>query len=226
MAQIAWLMTQLVVHYRKGMVSTQLEIAAVAFTACSMMTYAILWNRPRGITTRYRIEASRVPSSDEIISLATFGPGYMWTLPRIKESLNEELHLTPIPNDASHAMDVRKLVAGSVIGGTVFGGLHCLVWNFQFPTRAELLLWRICSIATTILPLRSTYFNLQWSSCNGWVGKSSMAQRLYGPFVVIVFIIPYGLARVFLHVETFGKPFFLPPEAFVDTWPGAFLLWG
>jgi hypothetical protein len=252
MTQIAWLITQLIVRYRKGIISTQLEIAAAASAASSMLTYAILWNRPRGVTTRYRIKASRVPSSDEIVSLATFGHGYMWTLPRIKESLDEDLTLVPIPNDANHAVDVRELVAGfedttvarmlvewlrhnhpaivcviaGSVGGTIFGGLHCLAWNFQFPTRAELLLWRVCSIATTILPLLSTYFNLQWSYCNGWVGKSSMAQRLYGPIVVIVFIIPYVLAREFLLVETSRSLFFLPPEVFIDTWPGAFLLWG
>lgn len=37
--------------------------------------------------------------------------------------------------------------------GAVFGGLHCLGWTFIFPTRAEQIIWRLGSIAMTIIPL-------------------------------------------------------------------------
>jgi hypothetical protein len=189
------------------------------------------------------------------MSLATFGPGYLWTWHRFNGKEDEILHLMPIPNDASHAVDVRNLVsgfdnttvgrtivewlrhnhpaivsviAGSALGGTLFGGIHCLAWNFAFPTCTELILWRTCSIVTTVLPLLSIYFNLQWSYYNGWVEHlgGDTASRLYGPVLLICFLFPYTLARLFLLIETFRSLFFLPPEAFIDTWPGAFLLWG
>jgi len=34
-----------------------------------------------------------------------------------------------------------------------FGGLHCIGWNFHFPTPVEQLLWRIGSLAITFIPL-------------------------------------------------------------------------
>lgn len=37
--------------------------------------------------------------------------------------------------------------------GAVFGGLHCLGWNFIFPTRAEQTIWRLGSITITVIPL-------------------------------------------------------------------------
>jgi hypothetical protein len=255
MIQIGWLVIQLVVRHQNNIISSQLEIAALAFSVCSMLTYAILWNRPRGVTMRYRVKATKAPKLDEIISLATFGPGYLWTWHRFQEDEDEDLHLMPIPNDASHAVDVRNLVpgfennvvgrmlvewlrhnhpaivsviAGSVLGGTLFGGIHCLAWNFSFPTYTELVLWRICSIVTTVIAVLSVYCNLQWSYYNGWAERleDRTARRVYGPVLLVCFVFPYIMARLFLLVEIFRSLFFLPPEAFVDTWPGAFLLWG
>jgi hypothetical protein len=34
----------------------------------------------------------------------------------------------------------------------VFGGLHRLAWNSEFPSQTERLLWRCCSIISTVLP--------------------------------------------------------------------------
>ena len=255
MIQIGWLMIQLLGRYRNNIVSSQLEIATLAFSICSILTYAILWNRPRGVTMRYRVMATKAPKLNEVISLATFGPGYLWTWHRFQGKEDGTFHLMPIPNDASHAVDVRNLVGGfentvtgctivewlrhnhpaivsviasSVLGGTIFGGMHCLAWNFSFPTRSELILWRTCSIVTTVLPISSIYFNLQWSYYKGWVEhlEGKTASRLHGLILLVCFICPYVLARAFLLVEIFRSLFFLPPEAFIDTWPGAILFWG
>jgi hypothetical protein len=37
--------------------------------------------------------------------------------------------------------------------GVCFGGIHCIAWHFLFPTHAELLLWRISSVAITAIPI-------------------------------------------------------------------------
>jgi len=34
----------------------------------------------------------------------------------------------------------------------IFGALHCIGWNFHFPSHVEQLLWRIGSLAITFLP--------------------------------------------------------------------------
>ena len=36
--------------------------------------------------------------------------------------------------------------------GTIFGAIHCAGWNLPFPTSAEHKLWRVASVAVTILP--------------------------------------------------------------------------
>ena len=37
--------------------------------------------------------------------------------------------------------------------GVIFGGLHCIGWNFQFPTHPEQSLWRSTSLAIAAIPL-------------------------------------------------------------------------
>ena len=37
--------------------------------------------------------------------------------------------------------------------GVIFGGLHCIGWNFKFPTHPEQSLWRSTSVAITAIPL-------------------------------------------------------------------------
>ena len=37
--------------------------------------------------------------------------------------------------------------------GSIFGGIHCGGWNFPFPTYAEQTLWRVASLAVTIMPI-------------------------------------------------------------------------
>ena len=37
--------------------------------------------------------------------------------------------------------------------GVIFGGLHCIGWNFLYPTAFEQHLWRASSLAITAIPL-------------------------------------------------------------------------
>lgn len=131
------------------------------------------------------------------------------------------------------------LAVGAVIGGVLFGGVHCLAWNFYFPSQVEATVWRICSVVITSLPLLSIMpFNLlmrlnpdeispeqnvrveqerKW----GWV-----LRRILGSILVFGFVVPYVLARLFLLFETFRTLFSLPSDVFVETWSGSYPHWG
>ena len=37
--------------------------------------------------------------------------------------------------------------------GVIFGGLHCIGWNFEFPTGSEKAIWRSTSLAIAVIPL-------------------------------------------------------------------------
>jgi len=37
--------------------------------------------------------------------------------------------------------------------GSIFSGIHCAGWDFSFPTPAEQKLWRVASLAVTVIPI-------------------------------------------------------------------------
>ncbi|KAF8658899.1 hypothetical protein AX16_001943 [Volvariella volvacea WC 439] len=59
--------------------------------------------------------------------------------------------------DATDPSDEDKekfyaMIYGSAIG-VIFGGIHLVGWNFEFPTATEQLLWRASSLVITAVPL-------------------------------------------------------------------------
>ncbi|KAF8645313.1 hypothetical protein AX16_007910 [Volvariella volvacea WC 439] len=54
------------------------------------------------------------------------------------------------------SMDVKDRFIASLYGsaiGVIFGGIHLIAWDFQFPTTTEFWLWRVSSLVLTITPL-------------------------------------------------------------------------
>lgn len=238
LVQVTYLIVQLIARKVGGLPSAQLEIAALAFAASSMTTYLLYWNRPQGVETVHIIKAKRELDFDAIFELSRQGPRYLWLSYRTEPDFDPDFGPAPIPNDASHRMsevfwnslvgyndEIASLAFGALFGGTLFGGLHCLAWNFHFPTPGEALGWKICSVATTCLPLLSMVPMIAWMLLNPYYGKkegSAAGRLLVGATGIGLFLVPYVLARLFLLVEIFRTLLFLPPEAFVDTWSGSF----
>jgi hypothetical protein len=54
---------------------------------------------------------------------------------------------------AAERYDKKTYFSLLVLVSTVFGGIHCIGWSFDFPSHTEQLLWRISSISITGIPL-------------------------------------------------------------------------
>ncbi|KAH8751560.1 hypothetical protein BGZ57DRAFT_774831 [Hyaloscypha finlandica] len=248
--QVSYLIIQLVARKVAHLPSTQLEIATLEFPASSILTYLLSWNRPQGIEGVYvlAVKQNSHGRKDIVKTIAQQGPLYLWLDHRPKDTFYEELGPAPIPNDATHCgaalelpefvfealsrnSEIATLAFGAVVDGTLFGGLHCLAWDISFPTFWEALTWRISSIIICVLPPLSIVPVGFWIRSNPWWEESA---RMVSPttrfilslVLVVVFIVPYVLARLFLMFEIFRSLFFLPPDAFIDTWSGSFPHWG
>jgi hypothetical protein len=231
-AQVSWLIIQLILRKVRTLPSSQLEIAALAFSVSSLITYIVLWDRPRGINRRYRIKAEKLPDRFDVQSIVIYGPEYLWSRYRGKDRVDGEYNLVAIPDDAIHMSrslhsveDQLIVQIGAILGGIIFGSLHCLAWNFSFPTPLESLLWRICSVLTTALPCLAVLPSYYWSETNSYNLRVGEHRHIIA-IVLLPLIIAYILARLFLIVETFRSLFYLPPEAFKETWSGSFPHWG
>jgi len=261
--QISWLVVQLIGRKTNSLPVSQLEIATLAFAASSLITYLSLWDRPRAIERRIKIEAARLPTASDYDDLALWGPSYifLWSLTLGERRTVDELELLPIPNNAVHEADFDRLkpsaadilarifyyvswadgnrmlydyivMIGCAFGGMLFGAIHCLAWDFPFPKTIESILWRVSSVLTTALPLLTL---LYFKSARYvryilkkflWRYKEGAARNAFDILVIGLFITPYVLARMFLLVEIFRSLFYLPTEAFQDTWSGSFPHWG
>jgi len=97
------------------------------------------------------------------------------------------------------------------IAAVIFGGLHCIGWNFHFPTHVEQLLWRIGSLAITLLPsVPPIIMGIVWlvSRCirsaersggnGGGGGRMDTAIDVMVIFLIGLLLIPYISARILL----------------------------
>lgn len=178
--------------------------------------------------------------------LAANGPSYNWFWRRDLDSVKPKYGPVPIPNDASHVSpnflttskihtllgdneEAGSLAVGAIAGGVVFGGLHCLAWNFQFPTAAEATLWRVSSVVTTCIPVLAVVPMVFWARLNPAQGiliaGENQRRRVLGPLIIVLLVIPYVLARVIIMVEIFRTLCYLPPEVYIETWSGSFPHW-
>jgi hypothetical protein len=258
--QVIYLALQLLVRKITNLPCSQIEIATLAFAASSLITYGLYWNKPQDVESVHIVKANRLPTIEDVEKILDVRNGDtppIWKRFRKMSRTDDELDLAPISNDCTRPLVYWKLVitpklplsmqnfancnmellvlsVGVLIGGTIFGGLHCLAWNFHFPTPTEALAWRVCSVTVSGLPLIITAVSGFWMDADTldqrWRFDIAMKKafqipktkkRVLGGIVVMLLSL-YILARLFLMVEIFRTLFFLPPEAFIDTWSGSF----
>lgn len=223
MFQSLYLGLQLIVRYRNDQPSSQLEVVVVAFAVCSFITYSLFFSKPQNVQTPRYIKAKLYPTGYQMLILGRCSSrrmGHFGTLEYLSYAL---------PNMQTH--DNGIYVAGAVLASITFGSLHCIAWNFSFPTDAEAFLWRLSAVFTIVLPLASAFsligalFLYRWlDTKQGRVNHESE----YGlhistarGFIPMIFQFPiamgYLFARIFVVIEIFRSLFFLPPGAFQST---------
>ncbi|TFK25458.1 hypothetical protein FA15DRAFT_680232 [Coprinopsis marcescibilis] len=110
---------------------------------------------------------------------------------------------------------IRISLANSTLA-TIFGAVHCIAWNFVFPTRVEQILWKVGSITITCIPtILFSVVAVAWNSRRNPVDCGSTAYillRMLGNTWVFLYLV----ARVLLLVQAFVLLRSLSPDAFVS----------
>lgn len=105
--------------------------------------------------------------------------------------------------------------------GTTFGGIHCAGWNLPFPTYQEQKLWRIASLAVTIIPIGVVPFvgitMLIFKLVRAVLKKSSSGDEgiRLSAVITALCILAYGSARLVLLGQALALLRHLPPTAFI-----------
>ncbi|KAI1086107.1 hypothetical protein F5B19DRAFT_480387 [Rostrohypoxylon terebratum] len=128
-----------------------------------------------------------------------------------------------IPNNACYSLhrDSREEATffwGGIIGGLIFGSIHLFAWNSPFPTDIERILWISSSFITALCPLLSYAIEIGDRALmkNHRVSDRRLVLRNYTN--IISTVVPFVLARLLLIMEMFRSLYFLPPDAYLNTW--------
>jgi hypothetical protein len=114
---------------------------------------------------------------------------------------------------------VSKFIFIQFLIGTVFGLIHCAAWNAHFPSLAELLIWRSCSLVIATIPFAITLVFI-WALKPGPLmplmyptgGKFMLAA---GRIIAVIASAAYIAARLILVALSFATLRALPDRAFV-----------
>ncbi|CAG8124747.1 unnamed protein product [Penicillium olsonii] len=221
LGQILWMLIQIIIRFTQDLPMSQLELLTLAFAICSVFTYILLIDKPKDVQTSCTINAVRRPSTEELILIANAGPTASAT-PRRKIS---------IPQNAIHRhtrgmTQDQILLLGCALVSIPFGAIHCIAWNFGFPTEAEKICWHIASIITVgAFPIIFVFYYVYETLEKAIVDMPSARRKTWKCHLSDVFFMLTALtgglyltARLFMMVEAFRSLAFLPGGAFSATW--------
>ncbi|KAK8134775.1 hypothetical protein PG984_006787 [Apiospora sp. TS-2023a] len=220
--QAIWLILQLAVRVGTKKPSSQLEVATLAFSLLSIITYILLFEHPQDLRVPIKTHASRLPSTDEFHTIVEKSPRVFWDM---KPSGERFIHNNSVPRvgkDDHH--EILYLTVGTSVGSFAFGCVHLLAWNSVYPNETERILWIVSSFITALVPALILILFLISDFVEKLLPFSSTPgqQRVWSNIGYIIFtFIPmavYIVARAFLIVEMFRSLYFLPPEIFLSVW--------
>jgi hypothetical protein len=215
--QILWMVVQITVRKSRGLAISQLEIAVMAFAVCAVILYILNWGKPKDIKTAFTLAIFPGEIPDAIQRQLRAGHGNSWRLSQgfLPDSAFKKRRAgDPIRNDIVTTNDELPIFGGLFFGCSIFGGIHLTAWTFHFPSRVELILWRVASIWCAAFALATTIFLV----IVGTVGSFFIfSEDKLLDAVGRVFLALYVICRLILLVEIFRTLFFLPPDSFIAT---------
>ena len=105
----------------------------------------------------------------------------------------------------------KSILAGFICAGLVYGALHLVAWNAEFPSRLEKLLWRSSGIT---LAVSGAILTIQYITPTDTSNLLSDMAAGMAVALIILLAITYVAARVYLVVECFINLKYLPEAAY------------
>ena len=150
---------------------TQLEIATAEFAIFAIATYAATVWKPKDVSQPILLQCkvfgtpNRRTDGHYDWSQSFFG---RLLAPAIIHQKEKDIRNTDrikndviwMPRDTQRSSAVPLVFVLMAIFSFIFGGLHCLAWNFEFPSQTELTLWRVASVASSITQILSLLASL------------------------------------------------------------------
>lgn len=157
--QVTWLITQCVARVIQKLPLTTFELSTPAYIPCALLVFYLWWDKPYDIrqpTMVFFKDHNRQPTMKMAglsIPLAYVSDSVSPIETVIRSYQNFPMTRTCIDSVYICFFRVRSVSTLTLSVGlfyAIFGGIHCAAWNFPFPTDAERLPWRACSIIMSV----------------------------------------------------------------------------
>jgi hypothetical protein len=165
--QVGWFVIQFVARGAQKLPITLLEVATLALISCSAASFFFWFCKPLdvGLPTTLELKNARTGQPQTIANVllsAGEDAKQQWRdtpmdfcdplkysseeLPFNKLWGENQRPLPRIPNDRDSQLHDFRTVIIVAIPTAAFGALHCIAWNFIFPTKLEQQIWRWTSV--------------------------------------------------------------------------------
>jgi hypothetical protein len=193
--QSTWLIVQCMARFSAGLPITELELATMAYVLCAVMMYGFWWDKPFGAEHVIVVQCSE----DDY-------RGGLWA--RRSEFSWGQLSDT-ITVRVDHPVGDRQTPARQTmlyVVATVFSAIHLAAWNWDFPSSATKLLWRVFSVgAVAAGPISLSITPIIDRLLCNWPKLSFMNEVVGKPLVLLLILVLffYFVCRVGLIVLIF-----------------------
>lgn len=176
MMQIIWLMLTIFARHALYLPLTQLELATFAFSIFAVATYAVNWWKPKDVSkptyiSGFSSSSIALDQTQSFVSRLIYSGKAEYDTSK----LGMGVHVARVKNDVVDLEGrlplIFRLMAAAAF---VFGGIHCLAWNFVFPSHPEAVLWRIASIGSAVIPIIQLGISILFNS----LGTSATNSKL------------------------------------------------
>lgn len=129
---------------------TKLEILTIAYIMVDVSLCLIWWDKPRNIDHPFQVSQETPPPPhytrphlSYLERLTEMMVGFDDDSVRLSSAKQVPMFYSGRPYDD----DIIFANAAALVIGGIFAGLNCIAWSYDAPSFAELVLWRISSLA-------------------------------------------------------------------------------
>ncbi|KIM20612.1 hypothetical protein M408DRAFT_307067 [Serendipita vermifera MAFF 305830] len=231
LVQTLWFVIQCIARGSQRLPLTELEVVTLAYATLNFFIYAFWWDKPRNVECPVRVyKTSMVSNKESEGQLEEWGGN--WASRGVQKILIysiggqdsyvkiSEKHSIPMFWSGGTGANLTNAGLGSSILGSAFGAIHCIAWSSEFPSRPELVLWRISCVSMIIVPflvaiicaLIMAYQQMENEELPWWM------VAIFVPCVILLFLSAwlYIASRIATLVIAFTNLRSLPLAAFTS----------
>jgi hypothetical protein len=167
LVQALWFITQCIARRIQHLPLTELEVVTLAYATLNFLIYVFWWNKPQNVRCPIRVyktaTAEHKMGRKEVEAWKTGGVTGLFEKAFLYLVGGQDRYVdysqeSSIPKFWAGQQDshIGVLVLASVgtsLSAVGFGVIHFIAWYSEFPSRAELILWRASCILLTAGPL-------------------------------------------------------------------------